>query len=279
MTSSNLWERSDCWLGQLAAMNAAKRRRNLNYFCALCGPIAGGFFISCFIGSGFLPPIHPSWSAERSLEHYQAHQTGIHVGSALMMFSGAFFIPFYCLVADQMQRIPNLPWILPQLQLASGTASTIGFFLPGMQLAVAAFRRDREPMLLELANDSFWLFAIMPFTSFFRLCWSWGFAILLDTREKPPFPKFMAVANFIVPFMFLWSTAIHATHSNAFAWNGGLGFWTPLGVFGCQFIGDTYYLLKAIYKDYLLEVEQLSADGSGELAASSIRSERLKAEP
>ncbi|TPX06772.1 uncharacterized protein E0L32_002268 [Thyridium curvatum] len=271
MSLSRQWQKLDRWLSQVAVTGFLKPR-NLHYACALSGPIAGGFFISCFIASGFLPPMRPWWSAERSLEHYQAHLTGMHVGSALMMFAGAFFIPFYCVVADQMQRMPNMPWILPQLQLASGTASTIGFFLPGMQLAVAAFRRDREPALLELANDSFWIFAIMPFSSFFPLCWSWAYAILLDTREKPLYPKYMAIGNFIVPFMFLWSAAIHATHSGPFAWNGGFGFWTPLGVFGLLFVGDTYFLLKAIQKDFAEE------DTSG-ILCNSIRSEAPKNEP
>lgn len=264
MSSTNHWHTLDHWLHHLATTGPLKPK-NIHYGCALCGLISGGLVFAGLISSGFLPPIRPWWPAEQVSEHYETHLVGMHVGSALLMFSGAFFIPFYCAIADQMQRIPDIPWILPQIQLASGTASVIGFLLPGMQLAVASFRKDRDPTVLQLANDSFWIFVLMPFSTFFPLCWSWAYAILLDSRKEPPYPKGMAIANFIVPCMFLWAAAIHTTQSGPFAWNGTLGFWVPLVFFGFQLIGDTYYLLRAIRVDYS---EEGNSQSSRALAVS-----------
>jgi hypothetical protein len=103
--------------------------------------------------------------------------------------------------------------------------------IPSIIIAIGAFR-EREPALTELMNDAYWLFAIMPFQTFWPMSWAWSYAILVDDREKPMFPKFMGVVNFFAPLMFGWSIAMHATKSGPFAWNGALGFWVAAVVFG-----------------------------------------------
>ncbi|KAM5346066.1 hypothetical protein ACJ41O_009071 [Fusarium nematophilum] len=227
------------------------RPKLLHYAFASCGLICGILFFIAFLASDFLVPLSPTWSPERTADHYQKHQTGIHAGSALMMFSGTFFLPYTISISDQMRRIPNIPWVLPQLQIASGIAGTFGFFMPGMHLAVAALRADRSPELIELANDTFWMYAILPFQTFILQSWAWSYAIIIDNRPRPMYPKILAVINLIVPAMFLFSVAVHATLRGPFAWNGALGFWLPLITFGMQFVADSYFLFRAIQRDYL----------------------------
>ncbi|KAJ3545083.1 hypothetical protein NM208_g2692 [Fusarium decemcellulare] len=234
------------------------RPKVLHYAFASCGLICGTLFFIAFLASDFLVPLSPSWSAERTAEHYRKHQAGIHAGSALMMFSGTFFLPYTIAISDQMRRIPNIPWVLPQIQIASGIAGTFGFFMPGMHLAVAALRVDRSPELIELANDTFWMYAILPFQTFILQSWAWSYAIIIDNRPNPMYPKILAVINLVVPAMFMFSVAVHATLRGPFAWNGALGFWLPLITFGLQFIADAYFLFRAIHRDHL-EVEHIGA--------------------
>ena len=69
-----------------------------------------------------------------------------------MIFSGMFFLPYVAVISTQMRRIPDIPWVLPALQLAAGAANVFTFVIPGMVMAVAAYRKDRDPYLVELMN-------------------------------------------------------------------------------------------------------------------------------
>ncbi|KIW24249.1 uncharacterized protein PV07_09977 [Cladophialophora immunda] len=256
----------DRFLYRLSHSKFIRDPRVLHYVCTACGTLSGLTFFAGFLAASFLPPLPPYWSAERTQEHYMHHWNGIHAASALFMFSGMFFIPYVGEISHQMRRIPNIPWILPMIQLGAGAYSVIGFQLPGMALAAAALRKDRNPEILQFANDQFWLFAIMPFQSFWPWSWSWAYAILLDDREKPLYPKYMALFNFFAPLSFLFGVAIHVTTTGPFAWNGGLAFWIPLVLFGLQYSGDTFYLFRAIYNNYFEtadEEQALPSDHNG----------------
>jgi hypothetical protein len=221
-----------------------------HYACISSGLLCSAFFFAAFIAAGFIPPISPAWEPERVKEHYIHHQTGMHIAAILMMCAGMFFIPYVAVISQQMRRIPNIPWILPMMQLAAGAANVFTFCLPPMVLGVAAYRTDRSPEMFEFMNDMFWLFAIMPFQTFMPMSWTLAYAILIDKRKQPLYPKYMAVLNFCAPIMFCWGLAVHIVHSGVFSWNGALGFWVPLGFFGATFSGDTYFLFKAVKLQY-----------------------------
>lgn len=242
--------KADRWITRVLSTGLL-RPRNIHYLCA-----SGGLFSTIFLFVGFIvadlfPPLGPWWSAERTTEFYVDHQTGMHAASVLIMFSGATFLAYTVIISDQMRKIPNIPWFLPQLQLASGTAASWTLFLPGLLLAVGAFRTDRDPKIIELMNDAFWLITIMPLQPFLPMYWSWIYALLLDNRERRLYPKPVAYFNLFVTVIFFFAMVVHVTKTGPFAWNGVLGFWVPLILFGIQFLGDSYYLTKAVRLDYL----------------------------
>ncbi|KAJ8127146.1 hypothetical protein O1611_g6492 [Lasiodiplodia mahajangana] len=236
------------------------RSKKLHYAFACCGSITGIFFLATFLAAGFLPPLPPSYTAEQVAEHYRNHETGIHVAGVLSILTGVFWLPYAVVISDQMRRIPNIPWILPALQLASGVLSTIGFTVPGTVLGVAGFRIDWDAATLQLLNDMFWIFSVMPLYPFVLMAWVWCYAILIDDRDVPLYPKYMAVVTFITTAMLLWSAAIHVTKNGPFAWNGAFGFWVPFGAFGVEVAVDAYFLLRAIRRDYFEEPERIESD-------------------
>lgn len=239
--------------------------RNMHYLAASSGVWTTIFLFVGFIVGDLFPPLAPSWSAERTTKFYVDNQSGLHAASVLIMFSGATFLAYTVVISDQMRKIPNLPWFLPALQLASGTAASWTLFLPGLLLAIGAFRTDRDSKILELMNDAFWLITIMPLQPFLPMYWSWIYAMLIDTRERRFSPKPIAYFNLFVTVIFFFAMVVHVTKHGPFAWNGGLGFWTPLVLFGIQFLSDSYYLIKSVHADYR---EQ---DALAESLSSSVR--------
>lgn len=111
--------------------------RCFQYACAVSGVLCSVTFFVGFAASGFLPPISPSWDAERTVKHYRDHEHGIQAGSALLVISGMFYLPLTAGISAQMRRIPNLHYAVSALQLASGAAGIFTFMMPGMILAVA----------------------------------------------------------------------------------------------------------------------------------------------
>lgn len=238
-------------------------QKYLLYVCAACGQLTGLFFFGAFVAAGFFPPPPPSWTAEQVKEHYVSHQLGMHIGAVLMMCSGMFFIPYVSVISAQMRRIPGVPWILPAMQLCAGAGNVFTFCLPPMVLGVGAYRTDWDPKTYLLMNDMFWLFAVMPFQTFVPVSWTLAYAILLDNREKPLYPKYMALLNFLSPPIFFLGVWVHGVHGGPWGWNGICGFWIPAVFFGATFSGDTYYLFKAISDQFAsgdTDEEALSSD-------------------
>ncbi|RFU34092.1 hypothetical protein B7463_g2240, partial [Scytalidium lignicola] len=220
--------------------------RRFYYACLVCGLLCPSFFFGAFIAADFIPPIKPWWSAERTAEHYQNHTIGIRVGAALMIFSGMFYLPYTVLISTQMNRIPWLPRGVSLLQAASGAASVFAFSLPAMVLAIAAYRPERSPEMTQMLNDMFWIFAVMPWPTFLSQNWAFAYAILVDTRAKPLFPKYMSMINMVVPLLLAPSLGLHFVKSGVVSWNGALGFWVPGVAFSIQFLLDICCLFRAI---------------------------------
>lgn len=153
----------DQWLTRLGQGLSMKW---VQYICAISGVVTGLFFFAGFVASGFIPPPPPTWTPEQVKEHYVSHQLGMHIGAVCLMMSGMCFILYTAVISAQMRRIPNIPWILPSMQLAAGAANVFTFCLPAMVLGVGAYRTDLSPRMFQLMNDMFWLFSIIPFQTF-----------------------------------------------------------------------------------------------------------------
>ncbi|KAH6871217.1 membrane protein [Thelonectria olida] len=204
--------------------------RNFQYACAISGILCSLTFLLGFVASGFLPPTKPSWSAERTVQHYRDHEKGIQGGSALLVISGMFYLPLTAAISAQMRRIPNLHYVVSTLQLASGAAGIFTFMMPGMILAVANYSLDRPVEITKALNELFWITALMPWPTFMAQNFAFAYAIIIDSRPTPLFPKPIALLNIVVPVLFVPGIAIHCVKTGPLAWNGGWTFWLAGGI-------------------------------------------------
>jgi hypothetical protein len=75
------------------------------------------------------------------------------------------------------------------------------------------------------------------------------YAILIDQRPKPLFPKFMAVLNFFGPILLVPGIAVHCTKTGPVAWDGGLTFWMAGITFCGQMVVDSICLFLAVQSE------------------------------
>ncbi|KAM5357121.1 hypothetical protein ACJZ2D_016593 [Fusarium nematophilum] len=234
--------------------------RAFQYVCGpVCGTLCAVFFIISLGLAHQLPPIPAHLSPEETMEFWRKHENGVRWGAALMMISTTFYLPYTASISAQMRRVPNLPYLASALQLAAGAAGLFTFITPAQVLALIPFRLDRSPEATQTLTDLFFFFLLMPWPSFIVQDWAWAYAILIDQRERPVFPKFMAIFNIVIPIMFLPTLGMHAHKRGAVAYQGALTFWFVGIPFIVQLLLDSICLFVAIRADPLEPSVQLSA--------------------
>lgn len=243
--------------------------RNFQYACAASGVLCSLTFLLGFVASGFLPPVRPWWDAERTVQHYRDHETGIQAGTAMLLISGGAYLPLTAGISAQMRRIPGIHYSVIAVQLAAGAAGIFTFMLPGMFLGVTNFRLDRPIEITQALNDMFWITALMPWPTFIVQNYAFAYAIIVDSRPKSLFPKSVAIMNIIVPIFFTFATGVHTVKTGPFAWNGGLTFWTVGSTFLIQLVVESACLARAA-RNEALEGEHID-DGLGASAKEAFK--------
>jgi hypothetical protein len=167
-----------------------------------------------------LPPIKAYYTPEQMAQYWEERKAGAQWGAALMMISLTFYLPYTASISAQMRRAPNLPYLATALQLAAGAAGIFTFITRAQTLALITFRLDRDPQSTQTLTDLYFFFLLMPWPTFLVQDWAWAYAILVDQRPRPVFPKFMAIFNIIIPCFFLPTLGMHADLSGADSYQG-----------------------------------------------------------
>jgi hypothetical protein len=131
------------------------------------------------------------------------------------------------------------------LCFAGGISCSV-FILPDLFLAIATFGPDRDPQVLYMLNDLFWITLTAPWEPLLTLSVAFSFAILADRSTKPVFPRWLAYGNLLVMAIFIPSTGLNFVHTGLLAWHDGLSFWPPVVCYGLSLIFDCIFLLRQV---------------------------------
>lgn len=229
--------------------------KNFQYACASSGILALIVFLIALASAGFIPPLSPNLTAEQTTKHYQDHLAGVRVAVIFMMLCAMLYLPFTAAISGQIKRIPNLHSSVHSLQLAAGAVGSVAFLIPPMILAVIGYRLERDPEITQALSDLFFIIVMLPWPSFLVQELAFAYAVLIDDREQPIFPKYIALVNIVAPILFLPATAMHFTKTGPVAWNGGISFWMPAFVFGGLMIIDSLCLMRCVALESRVERE------------------------
>lgn len=225
--------------------------KKVQYMCLWSGPLMGLLVtIGWWALASFVPPPLPSWNALQVAEFYASNTTGIRIGMIFMIAGVGFFFPFVALISSQIKRMENGSSTLAYTQLIAGSMSAAIILFPTMFWAVASFRVDRSPEIIQLLNDMGWLITAMPFAPGIIQNLAIGIAVLNDKNEQRIFPRWVAYMNFWMSALFLPAGIMIFFQTGPFAWNGLLAFWLPLVAFGIWFNVMIFALLGALKKQF-----------------------------
>ncbi|EXJ76284.1 uncharacterized protein A1O5_00792 [Cladophialophora psammophila CBS 110553] len=224
-------------------------------FAALGGPLSILFFFIMLPMTDFLPPKPPRMPTEKVVAHYVYHEKSLKGGVALMTFVGLFFPLYTAAIGGQLSRIPGMPKTVIYTQLIGGTLGGLFLTLPAYFFAVTMYRLDRPPEITQALHDQAWIFFAMPFPSLLAQDLSFSYGVLLDRRQNPLFPHWLAYFSSGMTLTFWPALGTHCVKHGAVAWNGGLTFWTA-GVGG-----GLQILVMSIYTWFAASRKDLPADG------------------
>jgi hypothetical protein len=221
----------------------------------LCAPIATVlFFIALYNLAGFLPLPPPALSAREITALYLGNATGVRLGAIVLLFCMSFLCAFYATISAQMRRMEGVAPTYTFVQLACGVYALVAFLLGIIAFAVAAFRPERSPEVIQAFSDFAFLCIVMPAAPAFVQLFAIGLAILADKSSRPVYPRWVAYLNFWTAILFLPGLVVCMFLRGPFAWNGLLGFWVPAAVFGLWNNLMAYVMYKAARQQRVAEM-------------------------
>jgi hypothetical protein len=199
--------------------------------------------------AGFVPPHSPAADAVSIAALYQTHSVRIIVGMVITLFAAMFLIPLTGLITKYIYRAEGAVGVLTVSQFLGGFALVLFTFLPAMYWIAAAFRGDRMPEIVQMANDMAWMLLVGGFTIYIPVLYSIAYVALNDKSAKPVFPRWIGFYNLWTFLLFLPGQLLYFFKVGPFAWNGIIAFWIPIGVFGGWFLAMFYVLRRAVLED------------------------------
>ncbi len=150
------------------------------------------------------------------------------VASLLMMMSNWALLPFSALLTLMMHKIEGRAGMLTLMMgFTCATFQVLNFYM-GLGFALAAFRPERAPELIQLATDGAFLQVlggIPMFLGVWSLC---AYAILvMSPRDNPILPRWYGYLNLWAAISLIPELLVFFFKTGPFAWDGLLGFWIP----------------------------------------------------
>lgn len=230
-----------------------------------CGLIVlAAFTVSSFIVGNLFPPISPSASPEEVKEFLVENRTNILVATVILGTFAPLFYPFAIITSLQIRRIEGGWGLLSMLQLTTAVVAPTGWVYPMAVLATAAYRPERDPDMMMLLSDQYWLTYIGVAVIFVINVGGIGLAILLDRRAEPVFPRWLGYMNILLAITFYPGVFVYLFTDGPLAWDGLFALWIPATAFFIWKICMIWGLLRAVKSQQ--KEEQAAAEAGSPIA-------------
>lgn len=221
-------------------MNIANQR-----WMAACGFVSMIILlIGLWVIAGFVPPPSPNNTMEQTVAIYAARQNHIRIGLVVSLYGATLLMPWGVAISEQMRRIEGNSAPLARLQLALCVMLVMEFLIATIFWLGAAFRPTQYPEITYRLHDLGGIMYVgLPVTTMLEAT-ALGIAILMDKRETPVFPRWLAYLSFWAAASFTFGSLNYFFHSGPLAYNGLLAWWLGLIAFSIWIAAVTWCLLR-----------------------------------
>jgi hypothetical protein len=221
--------------------------RTAQRVCIWSGPVMCVVWLAGFLLAHYIPPPHPTDSAQLIQRTFEDHTLRIRLGLLMTMFASALLVPFGAVISAQMRRIEGPHQVLATTQIASCAVLSLEFIVPVMVWLTAAYRPSViSAQMLRMLDDMGWLMFVAVISSVMVQVAAIAFAIFLDKREKPIFPRWAGYLNAWIVLLLSPTALVVFFKRGPFSWDGAISFFLPLTVYCVWIISMTVLLRRAM---------------------------------
>jgi hypothetical protein len=195
----------------------------------------------------FMPPIPPTASPAAVASQFHDRHVWLMLAAVLMMCSTFVLFPVLALLTLIARKIERETGIVTVMMAMTATTSLVFNFYTPFSFALAAFRPDRDPSIIQYASDYGFL-QFMGGIPMFLLVWAISaYAILvLSPRQEPVVPRWFGYLNLWFVILYIPELLVFFFHTGPFAWDGIVGFWIPAVLFIAYFAVSPVILVPLV---------------------------------
>jgi hypothetical protein len=231
--------------------------QNIHRICVWSMLIMVSLFTVGTVLAGIFPPPSPLRTASQVANYLNDNLLSVRVGYIFGMMGAGFIIPFAPALAWEVKKMANGGKLdgtgndmAANVQLIGAFSFGISIFFPFLVFMASAFRPMDDIMVTQGLYDLAWLMFAAPVSVGTAWMLFLGIAMLLDSQPVKTFPRWWAYYTLFVAFDFLGGGFCVLTKTGPFAWDGILTYWIPFGTWGMWSLGMTYYMNKAVSREY-----------------------------
>lgn len=208
---------------------------------------AGLGLLGFAVFAGFWPPPSQDLDAAAIAEYFQSHNTSIRIGMVLMAVGAPCYYTWSLVLSKIISRIEGPMGPLSTTELLGGLMTAVVTAVPAVVWQTAAFRTEsRSAETVQTLYDFGWLFFDLTFMFSLLQSVALGIAILIDRREQPLFPRWVAYLCFLTAAVYIPLGLIPFVRTGPFAWHGVLNFWAVFVMFFVLIAVVTPYAFRAL---------------------------------
>jgi hypothetical protein len=214
---------------------------------AWCGP---AFLITFVVFWGVigqnLPNPSPDLSATDLAARYIANLNDIRLGFIMSLIIIVFYMPWSALLAAQMARIEGKFPVMAYLQLLGGGLTVMVVSFSAFFWVTAAFRPERDPVLIQLLTDLGWLCIDLQYACTTLQMVAAAMVGLAERSKTPLFPRWACFLTIWCGLSFLPASLTGVLKTGPFAWDGMLSYYIPYFCWLCWFTVASLYMIKDV---------------------------------
>lgn len=213
---------------------------------ALCGP---AFLVTFVLFWGVLghniPNPSPALSAVDLAARYSQHLGQIRLGFIIALITVVFYMPWCSYLSARIARIEGAYPVLANLQLIGGALTVVVVSFSCCFWAVAAFRPERDPALIQLLTDTGWLVIDLQYACTTLQMVALALAILADRKNKatPLMPNWACFLTIFCAVSFFPASLTGVLKTGPFAWDGVMSYYFPYFCWLCwETVASTFFV-------------------------------------
>jgi hypothetical protein len=215
----------------------------------LCGP---AFLVTFVFFWGVLghniPNPSPALNAADLAARYANNTGQIRLGFIISLITVVLYMPWSSYISARMAKIEGSFPVLANLQLLGGGLTVMVVSFSATFWAVAAFRPERDPALIQLLTDTGWLVIDLCYACTTLQMIALALAVLSDRKNKanPLMPNWVCYLTIFCAVSFFPASLTGVLKTGPFAWSGVMSYYFPYFCWLCWEITASTFLIRDV---------------------------------